>query len=291
MQDSDIADRRRRDSGLSTPATFLLALLALGAVVAGLHFLPAQSGSPADAGGVTPTAEPTPYLEPVPNPPNPPLTNTSKLTASEVEYVENWLFYYVNQERIRRGIDPLVRHDGLDFIARNRSYDMGIRDYFGHKDPNGGLAYSNEFDKADFDGCNGYGENIGATRYGIDTTEDRYPKTTEQIPRELARGFMYSTPHREATLATDYEAIGFGAYAEEDRIYVTMVFCNTGIINGSRYYDRRVEPAIRHPEWLPEHTRDFVNYNYDTDGTESATPPGWLDEVETLTPIQNSTSE
>lgn len=135
MSDEVAPDRDRRATGLSTPATFLLAGLALCAVVAGLHYLRAQSGTPAYAEGVTPTAEPTPYLEPVPDPPDPPLTNTSKLTAEEVRYVEDWLFYYVNQERIRRGIDPLVRHDGLDLIARNRSYDMGVRNYFGHEDP------------------------------------------------------------------------------------------------------------------------------------------------------------
>jgi hypothetical protein len=197
------------------------------------------------------------------------------------------LFYYVNQERIRRGIDPLVRHDGLDLIARNRSYDMGVRGYFGHYGTDGKAAIKAEISKADFNSCDGYGENIAATRYGPDSVEPHHPKTAEQIPREMTRGFMYSTPHRRAILDRDYETVGLGAFAERKRIYVTMVFCNSGEVRGSRYYDQQVDPAIRHPEWLPKHTRDFVRYDYDKDGSESVEPPAWLDEVETLTPIPN----
>jgi len=290
QDDRHIPTRRRQDSGLSTPATFLVALLALAAVVGGLHLLPSQSGTPAYAEGVTPTAEPTPYLEPVPNPPDPPLTNTSKLTAADVRYVEDWLFYYVNQERIRRGIDPLVRHDGLDLIARNRSYDMGVRNNVTHFAPDGELAYSKEFIRADFNACNGYGENIGATKYGINTSS-RYPKTTEQVPREVIRGFMYSTPHRRSILDPYYRSIGLGVYAEHQRVYVTMIYCSIGPERGNRYYDRQVTPAIRHPEWLPKESREVILYDYDPDGTESVDRPGWLSHTKTLTPIPNGTEE
>lgn len=291
QDDRAIPTRRRHDSGLSTPATFLVALLALAAVVGGLHFLPAQSGTPAYAEGPTPTAEPTPYLEPVPNPPDPPLTNTSKLTAAEVRYVEDWLFYYVNQERIRRGIDPLVRHDGLDLIARNRSYDMGVRGYFSHYDPDGGFANKNEFEKADYDACHKYGENISAREYGKNSSDSDTPKTKGQIARDITRGLMYSTPHRRAILDVEYEVIGFGIYAEEGQLYSTMVFCDTGTVHGSRYYEKRVEPAVRHPEWLPKETREVIQYDYDTDGTEKAITPPWLENTDTLTPIGNQTRD
>ncbi|MFC7226988.1 CAP domain-containing protein [Salinirubellus salinus] len=289
MQDDTAPTRGRSDSGRSTLLTFVVALLALAVVVAGFQFLPARSGTPAYAEGVTPTAEPTPYLEPVPNPPDPPLTNTSKLTAEEVRYVEDWLFYYVNQERIRRGIDPLVRHDGLDLIARNRSYSMGLRDNVTHFSQTGEHSLDVEFRKTRFDSCHYYGENIGATRYGPNLSEQRFPKTVLQIPKEAVRGFMYSTPHREAILEKDFEEVGIGAYAEHNWTYISIVFCNSGDQNGSDYYDRHVEPAIRHPEWLPKETREVILYDYDPDGSESVEPPAWLDYTKTLTPIPNGT--
>lgn len=115
-----------------------------------------------------------------------------------------------------------------------------------------------------------------------------HPKTIPQIPREMARSFMYSTPHREAILSENYDAVGFGVYAGNSRVYVTVIFCNAGKIKGSKYYNRDVTPAIRHPEWLPAGTRRIIDYTYNVDGTESVTPPHWLDDVETLTPIPNS---
>ncbi len=289
MQDSDIADRRRRDSGLSTPATFLLALLALGAVVAGLHFLPAQSGSPADAGGVTPTAEPTPYLEPVPNPPNPPFSDDPELTAADIRYVQDWTYYYLNQERIRRGMDPLVRHPGLNQVARNRSYDMAVRGYFSHVDPDGGLAIENEFEDAGIDGCAIYAENIGVYKLKPNEQRGDEPKTRKQLSRHIVRGFMYSPPHREAILGLSKQSIGVGIFAGEQSIYVSMAFCSANHIRGSVHYNRRVTPAIKHPNWLPAEVDQDPPYTYYDNGYEKADRPKYLVEIETLTPVSNAT--
>jgi hypothetical protein len=166
---------------------------------------------------------------------------------------------------------------------------MGVRGYFGHKDPDGGFANKNEFDRANYDACYKFGENISAREYGKNETDAFVPKTKKQISRDITRGLMYSTPHREAILDTDYEIVGFGIYAEQNRLFSTMVFCDTGDVRGARYYDKRVESAVKHPEWLPEEEREVIQYDYDTDGSESVVEPGWLEYVETMTPIPNTT--
>jgi uncharacterized protein YkwD len=289
VQDSDTAGRSRHDSGLSTPATFLLALLALGGVVAGLHFLPAQSGSPAYADGVTPTAEPTPNLAAVPDPPAPPFSEDSELSAADVRYVQNWTYYYLNQERIRRGMDPLVRHPGLDQVARNRSYDMSVRGYFSHVDPDGGLAIENEFQDAEIEDCSIYAENIGIYTLESENQRGEKPKTKKQLPRHIIRGFMYSTPHRETILASDQQSIGLGVFADGQAVYVSMVFCSAERLQGSLHYDRVVTPAIKHPSWLPANTEKDPPYTYYDNGYEKAIRPDYLTKIETLTPFPNAT--
>jgi uncharacterized protein YkwD len=114
---------------------------------------------------------------------------------------ESQLVALTNQARTSRGLPALKVDSALTSIARWRSKDMIVRDYFSHDIPSppGGRVF-NEMDRR------GYcyvlaGENIGWNNYPDDVA-------TQQIQQM----FMASSGHKANILGTRWDHIGVGAY-------------------------------------------------------------------------------
>jgi uncharacterized protein YkwD len=114
---------------------------------------------------------------------------------------ESQLVALTNQARTSRGLPALKVDSALTSIARWRSKDMIVRDYFSHDIPSppGGRVF-NEMDRRGY--CYSLaGENIGWNTYPDDVA-------TQQIQQM----FMASAGHRANILGSRWDHIGVGAY-------------------------------------------------------------------------------
>ncbi len=114
---------------------------------------------------------------------------------------ESQLVALTNQARTSRGLPALKVDWALTSIARWRSKDMIVRDYFSHDIPSppGGRVF-NEMDRRGY--CYSLaGENIGWNNYPDDVA-------TQQIQQM----FMASSGHRANILGSRWDHIGVGAY-------------------------------------------------------------------------------
>ncbi len=116
---------------------------------------------------------------------------------------ERELVVLTNQSRAAAGLKALKVDSTLTSIARWRSKDMIVRDYFSHDIP----GYGKVFKKLDSVGyCYKVaGENIGWNNYPDDTA-------TAQIHQM----FMGSSGHRANILGKTWDVIGVGSYKGAD---------------------------------------------------------------------------
>jgi uncharacterized protein YkwD len=113
------------------------------------------------------------------------------------------LITLTNQARASAGVRTLIVDSALTSIARWRSKDMIVRDYFSHSIPNppGGDVF-NEMDSRGY--CYSLaGENIGWNNYPDDVA-------TEAIQQM----FMASAGHHENIVGPRWDHIGVGAYKD-----------------------------------------------------------------------------
>lgn len=167
-----------------------------------------------------------------------PLTTTVKPHV-ETRQLEQRTYELVNDERARRGLQPLEQTQKIRFIARSHSEDMAARDYFGHKSPEGlGPA-----DRGRREGQNcrknygshyttGLGENIYAAPlyHAYTKVEGRIVSyvwlTPEGLAKKAVKGWMANERHRENILDTSYDRTGVGvAIAKDGKVYFTQNFC------------------------------------------------------------------
>ena len=116
---------------------------------------------------------------------------------------EKDLIALTNRSRAAAGLKALKVDSTLTSVARWRSKDMIVRDYFSHDIP----GYGRVFDKLD---AKGYcykvaGENIGWNNYPDDLATAAIHKM-----------FMDSTEHRRNILGKAWDVIGVGAYQGPD---------------------------------------------------------------------------
>jgi uncharacterized protein YkwD len=113
---------------------------------------------------------------------------------------EKQLVALTNQSRAAAGLKSLKVDSTLTAIARSRSKDMIVRDYFSHSIPPSG---KNVFSILDAKGyCYAIaGENIGWNNY----PDDVATKTVHRM-------FMESSGHRANILGKRWDVIGVGAY-------------------------------------------------------------------------------
>ncbi len=120
-----------------------------------------------------------------------------------------------NQARAAAGLKALRVDAALTSIARSRSKDMIVRDYFSHDIPGAGNVFGIMKDK-------GYcfrsaGENIG---YNYDSPD-------AAATAAIQSAFMGSSGHRANILGKDYDSVGVGAYQGADgKKMWTVVFAD-----------------------------------------------------------------
>ena len=137
-----------------------------------------------------PTPQPTPQPAPKPQPkpePTPQPNPTPGLTADEQRMVD-----LINQERAKAGLAPLTVDLRLVGLARKKSQDMIVNNYFSHTSP----TYGDPFTMMRSAGISyrTAGENLAGAR------------TVDQAHSAL----MNSAGHRQNILNSNYNRVGVG---------------------------------------------------------------------------------
>lgn len=189
---------------------------------------PQPEPTPAPTPEPKPTPEPTPQPKPTtngnywanpsyyynkyknnvkPNPtPNPTPTPQPEQGDAGMNAQEKQLAELINQERVSRGLQPLIFDAELTKWARVKTNDMITNNYFAHESPtygkvsdmlrNGGVSFRYA------------GENLGKT----------------SSVTAAHNGFMNSSVHRAAILNSGYTHVGIGIQYKGSTMYVTEIF-------------------------------------------------------------------
>lgn len=134
------------------------------------------------------------YAQPVQQP------ETIKLNADTI-------FELVNAERVKNGLQPLIRDARLDESAQQKVDDMATNGYFAHINPTTGV---NGYTLIPYGLCSYQSENIG---FSHDTGDNN----VKQI-----QWWMNSKPHHDAILDIQYELTGIAVSGDK----VVQHFCN-----------------------------------------------------------------
>lgn len=138
---------------------------------------------------------------------------SDKPTSSFISEIEQSIFQQVNAERAKAGLPALSYNNTMQKYARIKSQDMGDKNYFDHKDPNGNLITV----KMQQDGVSyqAWGENIAyLSGYTGNST----------IAKQFMTNWMNSSGHRANILSSDYTSIGIGVYKIGNKYYATQEF-------------------------------------------------------------------
>lgn len=183
----------------------------------------------------TPTATPKPTATPTVGPitPKPTATPTPKPTATPLDVtiellrqVEDEIVVLCNAERAKEGLKPLKSNSQLNEIARYKSEEMGLYNYFEHKSPISGYQSWDLAKKVFGYEYRSFGENIWMKRATASNPKQYLPIFKANITAsEIVDGWMNSDGHRENILSTKYGKIGVGVVVCSDlRAYATQVF-------------------------------------------------------------------
>lgn len=130
--------------------------------------------------------------------------------AAEAELVQ-----LTNQARASAGLPALVVDSTLTSIARWRSKDMIVRDYFSHDIPGSGSVF-------DVLQAKGYCFKVAGENIGWITADDA---TAAQGVQSM---FMNSPGHRANIMGTTWDRIGIGAYqGDTDKRMFTVLFAES----------------------------------------------------------------
>jgi uncharacterized protein YkwD len=146
----------------------------------------------------------------------------------------------INAQREQNGQSELSYDSFLADIARGHSYDMALRNYFDHTDPDGKTPKARG-DDAGYPCIRGYrnyytdgiAENLyQGYRYNSylpapnGTTVSYKWNSLEEIANQAVTGWMNSEGHRKNILDDHFQQEGIGvAFSTDDKIYVTENFC------------------------------------------------------------------
>ena len=170
---------------------------------------PAPTATPTPEPTLTPapTATSTPKPTPTPAPTEvPPFTDEDYTTGSITAQEEN-AFLLLNQDRAANGRSALELDPALCDLARLKSRDMYLNNYFSHTSPTYGSA-------AQMLSAYGYaftsvGENIA------------HHATVEKAQA----AFMSSSGHRQNILGSQWTKVGIGVWEDSQGfVYVTQLF-------------------------------------------------------------------
>nr|WP_300005303.1 cell wall-binding repeat-containing protein [Tissierella sp.] len=137
----------------------------------------------------------------------PPVVVQPPIVETGVSAIEKEVVRLVNIERAKNGLSPFVISKQLSQVARLKSEDMQVNNYFEHISP----KYGNPFDMM--------------KSYGI-----KYRIAGENIamghpnPDAVVKGWMNSPGHRDNILNKSFNTIGIGAHNYKGTIYWTQMF-------------------------------------------------------------------
>lgn len=167
----------------------------------------------------SPNPNPNPRPDPKPNPsPNPspgtpilpsqPSNPGAKvpLPSSSLTSDEQSLINQVNQERAKHGLNALKIDYSLVALAKQKSHDMAVNNYFSHVSPTLGTVYTM-----------------------LDRAGVSYSRAGENIARtgSVSRAhplFMNSAGHRANILHSGYTHIGVGIVKQGTSYHITQIF-------------------------------------------------------------------
>ncbi len=124
-----------------------------------------------------------------------------------VEEIEAEIVQKLNETREENGLSTLSAASDLTALARIKSIDMGLYDYFNHNSP----TYGNPFEMADALGVTLRSENIQWATWDL---------TAE----EVHTNFMDSPGHRDNRMTDTFTEVGIGVMRLESGYYVTELF-------------------------------------------------------------------
>lgn len=156
--------------------------------------------------------EPVPVPEPVPTPaPNPvPTPNPTPEPAPAVEFsvMQMEMLNYINTERAKANLAPLVLDKDLSAGAYLKSKDMAVNNYFSHNSPTYGSPFKMMKDR-------GISYRLAAENIAKNTSV-----------KGAHNAFMNSSGHRANILNSGFNKIGLGIYQEGNYLYITQWFTN-----------------------------------------------------------------
>jgi len=180
--------------------------------------VPGNSGAPA------PLPSPTPTNTPVPIP-----------TAKTTEFfkpleAETHIVQLINEARTQAGLSPLLVDAALVEMARQRSKDMIVRNYFSHYDPATGEPLAKKlFEQRGYTRYTA-AENIGLLQNDSTfippafTVAARY--SAYEVAQKFVKGWLESPKHRENIFRPEFTKTGVGVVISPDgtRVVATQLF-------------------------------------------------------------------
>ena len=126
--------------------------------------------------------------------------------------LERDLVALTNVDRASNGLSALVENERLIELARERSDDMQVRNYFGHEIPPDGTLVFALMDARSI-AYRAAGENLAANNAGESATVQR-----------AQSDFMNSPSHRANILESRFDEIGVGAIPGPTKNVFTVLF-------------------------------------------------------------------
>ncbi|HHZ01630.1 MAG TPA: hypothetical protein GX396_01645 [Tissierellia bacterium] len=159
----------------------------------------------------TPVEESTPVEKPVApaEKVEVPVENNTTVSSSDLTY-EQKVVELVNIERQKAGLPTLTMDDAISNVARAKSKDMAVNNYFAHQSP----TYGSAGDMLRQFGIrwSAWGENIA---YG------------QRTPEIVVNAWMNSPGHRANILSPNFSKIGVGYVTNSNGTpYWTQIFTN-----------------------------------------------------------------
>ena len=153
--------------------------------------------------------KPAPEPAPAPIPAPAPVENNNAGSSSNLTY-EQKVVELVNVERQKAGLPALKMDASISNVARAKSKDMAVNNYFAHQSPTYGSA--GDMLRQYGISWHAWGENIAAG---------------QSTPEIVVNAWMNSSGHRANILSSNFSKIGVGyVTSSSGRPYWTQIFTN-----------------------------------------------------------------
>ena len=147
---------------------------------------------------------------------------------THLEEVEQLLFDHVNAERVREGLNPLLREPILVEIARSHTLDMLEREFFDHENPDG----------------QGPAARVGRLHRTLvgEVSENVWTEIRSEaidpaaMAKNIMEGLMNSPGHRRNILTPALTHLGLGVYSSSGLAVMTTEFMVTQLFGAVRSY-------------------------------------------------------